>query len=294
MGNTRQNTLLAFLIFDQYMIFRYPRIIPRHTGTIHSRTNNMKVRRLALLFTIFILVAHAFAGDQILVAAASDLQFALPELAQEFEQQTGIKVNLTFGSSGNFSTQIRNGAPFDLFFSADLNYPRELAADGFADPATLYHYGDGKIVLWAPIASKLDLQQGLKVLLQPDVHKISIANPAHAPYGRAAVAALQHENLSEKVEAKLVLGENISQAAQFVQSGNADVGIIALSLALAPSAQGKGKYFEVPVSDYPAIEQGVVLLKSSSHKSLATKFLGFLKTPESRASLARFGFSFSQ
>ncbi|MGH9567312.1 MAG: molybdate ABC transporter substrate-binding protein, partial [Candidatus Angelobacter sp.] len=114
------------------------------------------------------------------------------------------------------------------------------------------------------------------------------------PYGRAALAALQHENLYDKVEAKLVLGENISQAAQFVQSGNANVGIIALSLALAPSAQGKGKYFEVPAADYPPIQQGAVLLKSSSHKSSAIKFLDFLKTPESRALLARFGFSFSQ
>lgn len=254
----------------------------------------MNFRRMALLSSILILAAQAFAADEILVAAASDLQFALPELAQKFEQQTGVKVNLTFGSSGNFTNQIRNGAPFDLFFSADLNYPRQLATDGFADPATLYHYADGKIVLWAPVASKLDLQKGLKILLQPDVHKISIANPAHAPYGKAAVAALQHENLYEQIEAKLVLGENISQTAQFVQSGNADVGIIALSLALAPLAQGKGKYFEISAADYPAIQQGVVLLKSSSHKSLALKFLEFLKTPESRASLAQFGFSFSQ
>ncbi len=252
------------------------------------------LRRLAIILIIVLFVSNAFAADEILVAAASDLQFALPELAQKFEQQTGVKVNLTFGSSGNFTNQIRNGAPFDLFFSADLNYPRQLAADGFADPATLYHYADGKIVLWAPIASTLDLHQGLKVLLQPDVHKVSIANPVHAPYGRAAVAALQHENLYEKVEAKLVLGENISQTAQFVQSGNADVGIIALSLALAPSAQGKGKYFVVPAADYAAIQQGVILLKSSFHKSIAVKFLDFLKTPESRASLARFGFSFSQ
>jgi len=258
--------------------------------------NAMKFRGMTPFFLICILIfsAQSFAADGILVAAASDLQFALPELAQKFEQQTGVKVNLIFGSSGNFTNQIRNGAPFDLFFSADLNYPRQLAADGLADPATLYHYADGKIVLWTPIASKLDLQQGLNVLLRPDVHKISIANPAHAPYGGAAVAALKHEKLYQQVKAKLVLGENISQAAQFVQSGNADVGIIAMSLALAPSAQGMGKYFEVPASDYPAIEQGVVLLKGSSHKSPAIKFLDFLKTPESRTALARFGFSFSK
>jgi molybdate transport system substrate-binding protein len=252
------------------------------------------LRRLAIILIVILFALNAFAADKILVAAASDLQFALPDLAQKFEQRTGIKVGLTFGSSGNFTNQIRNGAPFDLFFSADLNYPRQLAADGFADPATLYHYADGKIVLWTPIGSSLDLQRGLKVLLQPAVHKVSIANPAHAPYGRAAVAALHHENLYEQVKTKLVLGENISQAAQFAQSGNADVGIIALSLALAPLAQGKGKYSEIPAADYPAIQQGVVLLKASSRKALALKFLEFLKTPESRAALARFGFSSPQ
>jgi molybdate transport system substrate-binding protein len=249
------------------------------------------LRRLTILFVVTLFACNAFAADEILVAAASDLQFALPELAQKFEKQTGTKVNLTFGSSGNFTNQIRNGAPFDLFFSADLNYPRQLATDGFADPETLYHYADGKIVLWVQNTSKLDLQQGLNVLLSPDVQKIAIANPEHAPYGRAAVAALKHESIYEKIETRLVLGENISQTAQFVESGSADIGIVALSLAMAPSMQGKGRYLEISDADYPALEQGAVLLKSSAHKQLATQFLDFLKRPESQALLAKYGFS---
>jgi molybdate transport system substrate-binding protein len=249
------------------------------------------LRRAIILAAILLVACQAFAADEILVAAASDLQFALPELAQKFEQQTGVKVKLSFGSSGNFTNQIRNGAPFDVFFSADLNYPRQLAAEGFADPATLYHYADGKIVLWAPASSNLNLQEGLGILLSPAIHKIAIANPEHAPYGRAAVAALKHENLYEKVQSRFVLGENISQTAQFAESGSAEVGIIALSLALAPSMHGKGKYFEIPAADYPAIEQGAVVLKISTHKQIAVQFLDFLKTPASQSVFARYGFS---
>lgn len=252
----------------------------------------MTMLRRAIIFVAILCVAgQAFAADEILVAAASDLQFALPELAQKFEQQTGVKVKFSFGSSGNFTNQIRNGAPFDVFFSADLNYPRQLAADGFADPETLYHYADGKIVLWVPASSSLNVQEGLGVLLSPAVHKIAIANPEHAPYGRAAVAALKHENLYDKVQPKFVLGENISQTAQFAESGSAEVGIIAMSLALAPSMQGKGKYFEVPAVDYPAIKQGAIVLKTSAHKQIAVQFLDFLKTSASQSVLAQYGFS---
>jgi molybdate transport system substrate-binding protein len=251
------------------------------------------LRSLTVLTAVLMLVStsRAFAAEEILVAAASDLQFAMPELAQKFEQQTGAKVTLTFGSSGNFTNQIRNGAPFDVFFSADLNYPRQLAADGLADPKTLYHYADGKIVLWTLNTSKLKVRNGLSLLLLPDVHRIAIANPEHAPYGKAAVAALKHEKLYEEVQKKFVLGENISQTAQFVESGSADVGILALSLALSPALREQGKYAAIPSADYPAIEQGAVVLSSSSHKQLAARFLDFLRTPESQALLARYGFS---
>jgi molybdate transport system substrate-binding protein len=145
-------------------------------------------------------------------------------------------------------------------------------------------------VLWVPADSKLDVSKGLSVLTDPAIHKIAIANPEHAPYGRAAMAAIKHAGIYDQIKDKIVLGENISQTAQFVQSGNADIGIIADSLALAPTMKDKGKYFEVPADDYPAIEQAAVILKSSKHKELAQKFIAFLKQPATTALMERYGF----
>jgi molybdate transport system substrate-binding protein len=146
-------------------------------------------------------------------------------------------------------------------------------------------------VLWAPNDPTLGLSRGLQVLLDPTIQKIAIANPKHAPYGRAAVAALRHENLYDKVSPKFVLGENISQTASFVVSGSADIGYLALSLALAPSLKEKGKYVEIPTDDYPAIEQAEVILKSSPNKQIARQFVAFLKTPEVQSLLRSYGFS---
>src|SRR3989440_642733 len=158
------------------------------------------------------------------------------ELAEKFEKQSGTKVNVTYGSSGNFFSQMQNGAPFDLFFSADIEYPRRLEAMGLAEPGTLYEYAVGRIAIWTPADSKVDVtKQGWKTLLDASVEKLAIANPEHAPYGRAAIAALQPAGLYESVKSKLVYGENISQAAQFVQSGNAQAGVVAVSLAGLPA-----------------------------------------------------------
>jgi molybdate transport system substrate-binding protein len=230
-------------------------------------------------------------AQTITVAAASDLQFAFQEVAARFEKATGGHVKLIFGSSGNFFAQIQNGAPFDLFFSADLDYAKKLDAAGLAEPASLYEYASGKIVLWAPQQSPVDLKRGLQVLLDPAIKKIAIANPEHAPYGRAAVAALRHEKLYDLVAGKFVLGENISQTATFVASGSADVGIVALSLALAPALKDKGKYAEIPANDYPPIEQAAVILKSSQQKETARAFLAFVKSPEIVDLLKTYGFS---
>jgi len=231
------------------------------------------------------------ATQEITVAAAADLQFALQDLAARFERDTGKHIRLIFGSSGNFFAQIQNGAPFDVFFSADIDYPKRLEAAGLAQAGTLYPYATGKIALWAPNESKLDLSRGLQVLLDASITKIAIANPEHAPYGRAAVSALRHENIYDKVAAKFVLGENISQTASFVLSGSADVGIVALSLALAPSMKEKGRYVEIPGDDYPAIEQAAVILKSSKNQDIARQFFTFLKTPALQELLRSYGFS---
>lgn len=235
------------------------------------------------------LVAHAAAQD-LTVAAAFDLQFAMQDIAARFEKQTARTVKVVYGSSGNFFQQIQNGAPFDLFFSANLDYAKKLDAAGLAEPGTLCKYATGKIVIWLPTESKVDLKGGLQVLLDPAVGKIAIANPEHAPYGQAAVAAMKKENVYDRVANKLVLGENISQTASFVLSGSADVGLVALSLALSPNMKGKGRYVEVPPSDYPPIEQGWVVVKASQRKDVAREFLEFVKTPAVAALWRFYGF----
>jgi molybdate transport system substrate-binding protein len=246
----------------------------------------------SILAVAYLLLACRFAAAQgLTVAAASDLQSALPALASQFEKETGQQVRLIFGSSGNFFTQAQNGAPFDVFLSADIDYPRRLEESGQAERGSLYEYATGHIVLWTRTDSGIDLRRGLIVLSDARVRRVAIANPEHAPYGRAAVAALRHEGLYERVRQKLVLGENISQAAQFAQSGSADVGVVALSLARSPALRSSGTYVEVPESWYPPIEQAAVVLASSRQKALARQFIDYLKTPESVRTLQSYGFA---
>jgi molybdate transport system substrate-binding protein len=232
-------------------------------------------------------------AQELAVAAAADLKFAMSEVAGQYEKQTGNKVNVTYGSSGNFFSQLQNGAPFDLFFSADIDYARKLETAGLAEPGTLYRYAIGRIVIWAPADSKVDVATlGWKALLSGSVQKIAIANPEHAPYGRAAVAAMQKAGIYDQVKAKLVYGDNISQAAQFVQSGNAQVGIVALSLAVS-SAMQDGKHWDIPADMHPPIEQAAIVLKNARNKEAARSFLDFVKTEAARRTLAKYGFSFS-
>lgn len=249
-------------------------------------------RAMKSLGAILILLAMCAtaAADEITVAAASDLQFVMKEIAGRFEKQTGTSVKLSFGSSGNFLAQIQNGAPFDLFFSADADYPRKLEAAGLTEPGTIHAYATGRIVLWVPNHSPVKLDQGMNSLLDPAIRKIAIANPEHAPYGRAAVAAMKSAGVYETLAGKFVLGENISQTAQFVQSGNADVGFLALSLALAEPLKNKGRFFQVPDNLYPPLEQAAVVLKSSQKKQQAKKFMDFVKSAEIVALLRQYGF----
>ena len=251
--------------------------------------------RSLLLFLVCLWLPSQLFAEEIRVAAAADLKFAMQEVIPRFERQTGHTVSVTFGSSGNFFSQIQNGAPFDLFFSADIEFPRRLEGAGLAEPGTLYEYARGRIVLWAPVSSPVDIANlGWGALLDPAIQKVAIANPAHAPYGRAAVAAMKKAGVYDRVEAKLVFGENISQAAQFVESGNAQAGIIALSLALSPAMKGKGRYWEIPVDSYPPIEQAAVVLKSSTKKEIALAFLQFVRSPVGTAILKSCGFEIPQ
>src|SRR6266851_4922095 len=230
-------------------------------------------------------------GREIRIAAAADLKFAMGELSEQFEKQTGTKVNVTFGSSGNFFSQIQNGAPFDLFFSADVEYPKKLEVAGLAEPGTLYEYAIGRIVIWMPADGRADpAKLGWKALLEPGVERIAIANPEHAPYGLAAVAALRSAGIYEQVRRRLVYGENIAQAAQFVASGSAQAGILALSLASSPPMRD-GKRWEIPANMHAPIEQGAIILKSAKDKEGARALLAFLKSDAGGKILENYGFT---
>jgi molybdate transport system substrate-binding protein len=235
--------------------------------------------------------AVSAAAQTLRVAAAADLQFAMNDLAGRYEKQSGAKIVVTYGSSGNLRMQIENGAPFDLFFSADMAYPKQLALKGLADAQSLDIYAYGRLVLWAPADAELGLAgRGFSALDDPRVKKIAIANPEHAPYGKAAVSALQKAGLYGQVKSKLVYGENISQAAQFVESGNAEVGILALSLTFADSMKS-GERWEVPADYYSPLEQAAVVINASANKSAARAFLEYVKSAEAREVLAKYGFS---
>ncbi len=230
--------------------------------------------------------------NELLVAAAADLNPALDDIAQQFQTNKGVHTKISFGASGALTQQIPNGAPFDVFFSADMDYPRQLIAQGYADAASLYQYSLGKLVLWVPANSPLDVEhKGMEILLDPSVKKIAIANPQHAPYGRAAVAALKHAGLYDRLADRIVMGENVSQAAQFAESGNAQAGFVALAHAVSPAIKNAGKFWVVPADYYPPLQQGVVIITKSQHKKEAAEFLDFLKTKEASDVLRKYGFT---
>ena len=248
------------------------------------------IRVIIALCMLLIPGVNVAVAEVITIAAASDLNFAFREIATEYENTTGNHVRLTLGSSGNFYAQIQNGAPFDLYFSADISYPKKLEEAGLVVPGSFYQYAVGRIVLWAGKESHLDLPKGLEILREPAIKKIAIANPKHAPYGRAAVAAMEYFKVYDQVKDRLILGENISQAAQFIESWACDLGIIALSLAAAPAMKSKGTYWEVPAEAHPALEQGAVILKQSKNQEAARAFLEFIKGPNGQENMKRYGF----
>lgn len=253
-----------------------------------------RIMRYGLAIMVLFLVPAtclAAGGEELMIAAASDLNYAFKDLIAEYETSTGRHVKLSLGSSGNFFSQIQNGAPFDLYFSADIGYPRKLEEAGLTVPGSLYRYAIGRIVLWMGRESQLDVSKGLDVLRDVSIKKIAIANPKHAPYGRAAVAAMEHFKVYEQVKDRLVLGENISQAAQFVQSGACEVGIIALSLAVAPPMKAAGTYWAIPAESHPPLEQGAAILKSSRQQEAARQFLAFMQGPRGREIMTRYGFT---
>jgi molybdate transport system substrate-binding protein len=230
------------------------------------------------------------------VAAAADLQFALQEVSTAFAKENpGVTVSATYGSSGVLTTQIENGAVYDLFLSADAKYPKQLVDGKAADGSTIFNYAVGRLVIWVPKGSPLDVEKlGAKALLDPAARKIAIANPEHAPYGKAAVAALKSLGVYDQVAPRLVFGENIAQTAQFVESGAADAGVIALSLAIAPAMKDKGSYWAVPLTAYPQLVQAGIVPLNAGHPQEARALVAFLKSTAGRAILDRYGFQLPQ
>ena len=225
------------------------------------------------------------------VVAASDLRFALVEIAAQFERMHGVRVRITLGSSGQLAAQIVQGAPFDVFFSADEAFIHALIRQGAVRQDSVRLYALGRIVVWVRAGSPLDVTQGgLGTLTDRRVRYVAIANPAHAPYGRAAEEALRSAGAYERVKAKLVLGENVTQALQFAQTGNADAAIVALSLAVAPPVRSAGRYWVIPSDLHRPIRQAAGITTTSRRQPLAEAFLDFVTVGSGREVLRQYGF----
>ena len=241
------------------------------------------------LFLLLLLTASPLRADEIRIAAAADLRFAMDEIINAFKSQhPNDRIEVSYGSSGKFHSQIQNGAPFDLFFSADIALPRSLAQIGQAS-GEVHPYAIGRIVLWRPRRDGKALS--LADLTRPEIGRIAIANPKHAPYGMRAVEALKAANVWSSVENRLVYGENIAQTAQFVQTGNADVGIIALSLAITPEFAATGRYTLIPAEMHTPLEQGFIVLKRAQSNPLAQKFANFFNQTSVRSIMNSYGFT---
>jgi molybdate transport system substrate-binding protein len=239
-------------------------------------------------------LATGSAQTPLRIAAAADLEPVLPPILEQFQQATGIHAEATYQASAMLTTQIQNGAPFDLFLSADLGYPKRLIdagladAAGTADSSTPVTYAKGTLVLWARKDSALPAPS-LDLLRSPDLKRLAVANPERAPYGRAAVAALTGLKLYDALKPRLVTAENIAQTAQFVDSGNADAGLISLTSALTPRLAASGTYFVIPRNLYPPIEQGAVIVSKTTQRDQAHKLLDYLLSPPIQAQLAKSG-----
>ena len=248
---------------------------------------------MKLLLSLLIMTSSVFAGVAKITAAA-DLVYAFGEMKSLFEKQNpGDKILISFGSSGKAYTQIVNGAPYDIYFSANMKYVQNLEKKGFTiTKPKIYAYG--QIGLWIPKNKNISLAKGLDVLLDSRIKKIAIANPEHAPYGVAAVDALKNRKYYKKIKDKIVVGENVSQAAQFIQSGAADIGILPISLALAKRLKKLGNFYLFPANWHNPIIQGYTLLKHGKDNQTAKKFENFVSSKEAREIFDRYGFRLPQ
>lgn len=240
----------------------------------------------AISMTVSFNAAHA---EPLTVAVAANVKFVFDELKAEFKKSSGIDASGVFASSGKINAQIKSGAPYDVFMSADMEFPEALYKEGFAvTPPRVY--AQGVLVLWT--LQPLDMAQGLSVLTNPAVKKVAMANPKLAPYGREAIHALEYFKLRAAVQPKLIFGESIAQVNQYIDTSSAEIGFTAKSVVLAPQMQGRGKWIEVPRESYQPIQQGVVMLKhgADSNAAAAEQFMEFMASAKARGILVKFGY----
>jgi molybdate transport system substrate-binding protein len=248
----------------------------------------LRFQHLYLLVLVTLSSIRILHGQTLTIAAAADLQFAMDEIVSTFKKTNPTyEVTVIYGSSGKFHTQIQQGAPYDLYFSADIGFPRELKNSGLA-ASDVVPYAIGRIVLWS--ASMDATKMTLASLTDPKITRIAMANPKHAPYGKRAEEALRSAGLWKQIEPKMVYGENIAQAAQFVQTGNAQVGIVALSLAVNPELASKGGFWLIPDNLHEPLEQGFVITKRATGNALARQFADYMGNKPARALMMKYGF----
>ena len=245
------------------------------------------MNRILLVLTGFLLLTSVLQAQKITVAAAADLRFVLDEVSIKFQKSNpGISVDVIYGSSGNLFQQIVNQAPFNIFFSADISFPKKLDSLKLAGSKPKL-YAIGHLVLWSP---GQDVSKGIEILNNPCIKKISIANPRVAPYGKRAVECLKYYSVYDNIKDKIVEGENVSQAAQFVLTGNAEVGLIALSLALSPGMSSQGKYFILDDKSHAKLEQAYVIIKNSETDKDVLNFVQFIDSEKVRVLFGKYGF----
>lgn len=251
------------------------------------------MKRIILAWCMFV-IAHPVVppatAEQILVAVAANFVPPFREVAMEFKKSTGHHVQVAAGSSGNLYSQIKNGAPFDAFFSADMERPKRLEEGGFGVKDSRFTYAIGRLTLWSPIA---DLVKGEETLSSKNFTRLAIANPKNAPYGLAAMQAMQKLRIWEKLQPRIVivLGENLGQTMGFIESGHAELGFVALSQVLDPKVKGKGSRWDVPGNLHEPIKQDAILLTKGKDNPAAKTLMEFMSGPQAKAIIERYGYA---
>ena len=266
---------------------------PMYPSSVHDFRSLLQCAvAVGTLLLALAVTAPVRAAETVSIAAAADLVYCLDDMNAAFKKaHPDADLKVSSGSSGKFTTEIKQGAPYEVFMSADIGFPKDLIKAGQADEKSLTTYAFGRLVFWTAHPETVDVTKGLEVLRKDEpVKKLAIANPDHAPYGLAAKQALEHDKLWDGVQSRLVMGDNISQTAQFVATGNADAGIVALSLVITGKLAKVGKWTEIPADKYAPLEQAVVLTKKGTENPLAKAYLEFLRTPEARKIFDNYGF----